>query len=247
MSLFNDNLKKITLKEILSLIIILFLILLIINNYNMVYIQIVWIYLFVIFYFIYKLRHEIPTVKDDIIQVFQPHLLKIIFLTVVLNIFLSYGMLYLSNFVLNVASANFTIFQSSILTGSLFATVIIAPISEELIFRGVFLNRLQYIVPPLFSVLISSLLFASLHSFGVIFSAFIFAICLSLLYLKTDNIFVPIFAHLLNNLFAEMIVILDSNSILFTNNLVVMVMSVLAVISFILIMISIIPELKNIK
>ena len=245
MSLFNEKLKTITLKELLILIIALFLIQYLINTLNIIHIDSVWIYIFIIFFFFFKLKDELFSVKSEISNVFRWDIIKSVVFIVVLNVFLSYGMLYLSNFILNV-TPSFNLFNS-FLTGGILATIIVSPISEELIFRGVFLNRLQLIVPPVFAILISSLLFASLHTFGSIFSAFIFAICVSILYLKTDNIFVAIFAHFLNNLFAEMIVILDSNNILFTNDAVVLVMSVLAVISFCVIVISIVKEFKSIK
>ena len=245
MSLFNDKLKKITLKELLSLIIILFVIQYLINALNIVHIDSVWIYIFIIFYFIFKLRAEIFSVKDDMLEAFSPDILKMVLGVVILNIFFSYGMLYLSNSILDfVPSVNLF---NSFLTGSLIATIFISPISEELIFRGVFLNRLQLAVPVVFAVLISSLLFAALHSFGSIFSAFIFGVCIAILYLKTDNIFVPIFAHFLNNLFAEIIVVMDSNKILFTNNSVVLVMSILAIVSFVIILIFIIGNLKKLN
>ena len=245
MSLFNDKLKKITLKELLSLIIILFVIQYFINALNIVHIDSFWIYIFIIFYFIFKIRAEIFSIKDDMLEAFSPDILKTVLAVVVLNIFFSYGMLYLSNSILDfVPSVNLF---NSFLTGTLIATILISPISEELIFRGVFLNRLQLAVPVVFAVLISSLLFAALHSFGSIFSAFIFGVCIAILYLKTDNIFVAIFAHFLNNLFAEIIVVLDPNKILFTNNSVVLVMSILAIVSFVIILIFIIGNLKNLN
>lgn len=245
MSLFNDKLKKITLKELLSLIIILFVIQYLINALNIVHIDSFWIYIFIIFYFIFKLRAEIFSIKDDMLEAFSPDILKTVLVVVILNIFFSYGMLYLSNSILDfVPSVNLF---NSFLTGSLIATIFISPISEELIFRGVFLNRLQLAVPVVFAVLISSLLFAALHSFGSIFSAFIFGVCIAILYLKTDIIFVPIFAHFLNNLFAEIIVVMDPNKILFTNISVVLVMSILAIVSFVIILIFIIGNLKNLN
>ncbi|MBQ2665353.1 CPBP family intramembrane glutamic endopeptidase [Methanobrevibacter sp.] len=127
------------------------------------------------------------------------------------------------------------------------ATVFISPVVEELIFRGVFINRLKLVVPTVYAILISSMIFASLHSFGSIFSAFIFAVCVSILYLKTENIFVAIFAHFLNNLFAEIIVMADYNNILFTDNMIVLIMSLLAILSLILISVSIVKELNTIN
>lgn len=242
MSSINEKLKKITLKEILSLIIILFVIQYSINTLNIVHIDVYWIYIFIIIYFIFKLRDEVLSIKVDILEVFSPDILKDILFVVILNIFFSYGMLYLSDFILGIVPS-FNLFNS-FLTGSLMATIFISPISEELIFRGVFLNRLQLVIPVVFAVLISSLLFAALHSFGSIFSAFIFGICIAILYLKTDNIFVAIFAHFFNNLIAEIIVFFDSDKVLFTDGMAVSVMSVLAIVSFVILLVFIIRKLK---
>lgn len=242
MSSINEKLKKITLKEILSLIIILFVIQYSINTLNIVHIDVYWIYIFIIIYFIFKLRDEVLSIKVDILEVFSPDILKDILFVVILNIFFSYGMLYLSDFILGIVPS-FNLFNS-FLTGSLMATIFISPISEELIFRGVFLNRLQLVIPVVFAVLISSLLFAALHSFGSIFSAFIFGICIAILYLKTDNIFVAIFAHFFNNLIAEIIVFFDSDKVLFTDGMAVSVMSVLAIVSFLILLVFIIRKLK---
>ena len=245
MSSFNEKLKKITLKELLSLIVVLFLIQYLLNSLNIVQIDSSWIYIIVIFYFIFKTKTEFFSIRGDVLEVFQFNILKSIFAVVILNIFFSYGMLYFSDLILNISS-DLNLFNSAF-AGGLIATIIISPISEELIFRGVFLNRLKLAVPLTFAILISSLLFATLHSFGSIFSAFIFAICVAILYLKTDNIFVPMLAHFLNNLFAEIFVGLDTNNVLFTNDLVMGVMSVLAIVSFVLILISIVKELNTIS
>lgn len=245
MSLFNEKLKQITLKEVLSLIIVLFLIQYLFNWLNIVHIDAVWIYILVIFYFAFRLKDVILNMGEDIRGLFSPNLLKISLIVVVLNIFFSYGMLYLSNFVLDVASSR-NLFNS-FLTAGMIATIFVSPISEELIFRGVFLNRLKLIVPTTFAVLISSLLFASLHSYGSIFSAFIFGICVAILYLKTDNIFVPIFVHFVNNLFAEIIRYSDLNNLLFTSTPVIAAMSVLAAVSFAVIFVNIIRQLKSLK
>ncbi len=257
MSLFNEKLKNISLKEVLILIIILFIIQFIFNSLNIVHINSVWIYICIIFYFIFRLRDNFSSLKQDLIDVFSMGTLKNILIIVILNIFLSYGFLYLSGFILNAFPdmghlINFQVSSlylnnSLIAIESFIATVFISPISEELIFRGVLLNRLKIIVPTVFSILITSLLFASMHTYGSIVAAFIFAICMAILYLRTDNILVPIFAHFLNNLVAESIVILDTVNVLFTNTFVVFAVSILAILSFGLVINSIIKELNSIK
>jgi len=251
MSLFNEKLKHITLKEVLSLIIILFLIQFFLNSFNIVQIDSMWIYLLVILYFIFRLKGNLPD-RNDYMEVFERDTLKYVILVVILNVFMSYGFLYLSDFIPTILPS-FAVLpaihgaSNSILTLSLVATIFVSPIAEELIFRGVFLNRLKLIVPPFFAVLVSSLLFASLHGYGSIISAFIFALCMAVLYLKTDNILVPIFAHFLNNLIAEVIVFIDRGNVLFTNDAVVIAMSLLAIVSFVLISNSLIRELNSIK
>ncbi len=254
MSLFNDKLKSIDLKELILVIIALFLIQFLIGSLNIVDVAPSWIYIFIILYFIYKLRDSFSSFKQDLMDVFSREILKEVLIIVILNIFLSYGFLYLSNFILNAfpafesfISLRFSLNYSLIGVGSFIATVLISPISEELIFRGVLLNKLKAIVPTLFAILITSLLFASMHSYGSIISAFIFAICMAILYLKTDNILVPIFAHFLNNLIAESIVSVDTANVLFTDGSVVLTVSILAILSFCLIMFSIIKELNSIK
>lgn len=257
MSLFNEKLKNISLKEVLILIIILFIIQFIFNSLNIVHINSVWIYICIIFYFIFRLKDNFSGFKQDLIDVFSKETIKNILIVVILNILLSYGFLYLSGVVLHVfpdisnlfslQTSSLYVANSLIAVGSFIASVFISPISEELIFRGVLLNRLKIVIPTIFSILISSLLFASMHTYGSIISAFIFAVCMAILYLKTDNILVPIFAHFLNNLFAESIVILDAANILFTNSHVIAVMSLLAILSFVLIMIFIFIELNKIK
>jgi membrane protease YdiL (CAAX protease family) len=254
---FNEKIKNITLKELLTLLIALFLIYFALNELKILNFSSVWIYFFIILFFTYKLRDCFSTFKEDFRNVFAKKLLKNILIVVVLNIFISYGFLYLSGFILEAFPSlgdivNFTISSgylchSLMAVGGFIATVVVSPISEELIFRGVLFNRLKLIVPTVISILIVSLLFAAMHSYGNISAAFIFAICMSILYLKTDNILVPIFAHFLNNLMAETIVFVDSGSILFTNGVVMGFVSILAVISFIVILRVIIKELNSIK
>jgi len=78
--------------------------------------------------------------------------------------------------------------------------VIIAPIAEELYFRGYLLNRLNNKFNTIIAVLLPSFLFALLHV--ELLGAFIFAALLSLIYLKTKSIYGPIIIHMSNNFLA---------------------------------------------
>lgn len=79
-------------------------------------------------------------------------------------------------------------------------TVIIAPIVEEILFRGVMLHRFTIKWGVKWAILASSTIFAIFHN--DIIGAFIFAIVMCILYIKTASILVPIVAHIINNLLA---------------------------------------------
>ena len=86
------------------------------------------------------------------------------------------------------------------------ATVIISPIFEEILYRGLMYNKLKEISNAFIGVLISSILFALLHipkyGFGInTFFLFLVGILLTYCYEKTDNIYVPILVHSINNFF----------------------------------------------
>jgi membrane protease YdiL (CAAX protease family) len=78
--------------------------------------------------------------------------------------------------------------------------VIIAPIVEEILFRGVMLHRFTIKWGVKWAILASSIIFALFHA--DIIGAFIFAIVMCILYIKTASILVPIVAHIINNLLA---------------------------------------------
>ena len=110
---------------------------------------------------------------------------------------------------------NITIYDILILEKSLrpcfepfmfIATVIISPIFEEILYRGLMYNKLKEISNAFIGVLISSILFALLHipkyGFGInTFFLFLVGILLAYCYEKSNNNYVPIFVHSINNFF----------------------------------------------
>lgn len=88
--------------------------------------------------------------------------------------------------------------------GFLYYSVICAPISEEVLFRGWLYGRLRKIVPgkwfvPI-AILITSICFAWIHhEFKLAFSAFLFSVCLCILREYTKNIYGGILIHALWN------------------------------------------------
>ena len=88
----------------------------------------------------------------------------------------------------------------------LIGTVIIGPIFEEIFYRGLLYNKLKEISNVFIAVFISSILFAFLHIPGYGFNTKMFSlvldgILLTYCYEKTDNIYVPILVHSINNFF----------------------------------------------
>ena len=255
MSSLDDSLKKITILQILVVLLALIglVILFDIFGYS---ISEDWVYVGVILYFIYRLRFFSSEFKQDLINIFAKITPKSLFTIVFVNVFFSYGMLYLSIFALDhipgfrslIFAPIFSILAITSLAGigGLISTVFVSPICEELLFRGVFLNRLKLIVPTSFAIIISSILFGALHSYGNIISAFVFGVCMCIIYLKTKNILTCILAHFINNLLAELFVHIDSGNLIFTNDIFIVLFSILAIVSLYLIIISLRQEWKYI-
>lgn len=146
---------------------------------------------------------------------------KEILFIVIVNITLSLGFLLVTiciiyninpNLIqklLNEANSSNTV--TSIIFESIGA-VIIGPIIEEFMFRGVILNRLKIKKSINFSIITSSILFGLMHFELSILGATFFGIFMCLLFLKYENILIPISAHILNNLIVTVISLTDSSS-----------------------------------
>lgn len=224
----NKAIKHTTLIELLIIISCFYAIYLVANfNINME-----WMYVAIIAYVLIKSRRY--KAESD----FKKIKFKYVFLIVIVNVFFSYGMLYLANL-------GNALFLKSIGLASLTGTVLISPIAEELIFRGIILNRLKLVISVPIAILVSSLCFGILHSYGSIISAFVFGLCMCILYIKTNNILIPISAHIMNNFFAEALYYLDSGGILFNNDLIMITITILAIVSLYLILNSLKIEWKS--
>ncbi|WP_407461942.1 CPBP family intramembrane glutamic endopeptidase [Methanobrevibacter sp.] len=109
--------------------------------------------------------------------------------------------------------------------------VILSPIIEELLFRGIFLRVFNKELNNLaLAIMITSILFGFCHGFGGILGAILFGICVSILYIKSRNILVPIFAHFLNN-FISFIIALGGIEYFIQGNLIVIVLIVILAIA----------------
>lgn len=93
---------------------------------------------------------------------------------------------------------------------SVISACIFAPIMEEVIFRGFFLNRMAYKWGVKRAIIISSLIFGFGHV--DIIGAFLFGVVMSLLYIKTKSLWTNIIVHALNNTVVSIIQFTDSSA-----------------------------------
>ena len=84
---------------------------------------------------------------------------------------------------------------------TVFLAVIIGPIMEEIVFRGLILQRFAIKYGASKAIVLSSVIFGLLHAEAILGAA-IFGVFMSVLYLHTKNLWVPIGVHIINNLLA---------------------------------------------
>ena len=92
-----------------------------------------------------------------------------------------------------------------------FSAIIIAPISEELFFRGVLFNRLKIRKGFVFGLVVSSLIFGLCHinypdHFSHVIYTCIFGMCLCILYSRTDNLLLNMLVHACYNILSYLVV-----------------------------------------
>ena len=156
--------------------------------------------------------------------------------TVAMMYFLNYAIgiigALLSKFGLPDTSPDFSLNGSVLFnTFTFISVVILAPIFEELIFRGMILQVLSK-YNKVFAILVTSLLFGLLHlNMTQAVPAFFMSLILCYMCLKTDSLLVTILAHAGNNLLALMSVYSD-NFVLIT--VVIMVFVIYGLITIIL-------------
>lgn len=85
----------------------------------------------------------------------------------------------------------------------IFSVIIVAPIYEEIIFRGILLKGMSKKINPTIALVVSALFFAIAHmNIPQGINAFILGLTVGFIYLKTESIYLSIFAHSLNNVLA---------------------------------------------
>ena len=107
------------------------------------------------------------------------------------------------------------LFAAFVLAGLANAVSVLAPICEEVIFRGFFYAVGKRYLGPLGSGLATALLFAAFHlSLTALAGLFVLALCLTLAYERTGSLAVPIGMHALYNFTSLCVIYLQARGIL---------------------------------
>jgi uncharacterized protein len=92
--------------------------------------------------------------------------------------------------------------------------VVLAPLSEEVFFRGFMYTGLRRAMPMLVAAAVSGAVWGVLHltagNIGVAVQLALFGVVLAYLYERTGNLWAPIFAHTINNALAFTLLVTDT-------------------------------------
>jgi membrane protease YdiL (CAAX protease family) len=88
---------------------------------------------------------------------------------------------------------------------------VVGPMMEEIVFRGLLLQRLMIKYGPSAAILASSFLFGILH-FESWVSATLFGLVMSLVYLASRNLWVPIILHIANNVVSVVLNVVEHDN-----------------------------------
>ncbi len=257
---FNVRLRTIRLREVVLAIVIGFVL-----NVVLVVIFptlgegdliIMPLFVFVLLFFIWALKGT-HGLSDDFSKLFEwdnrreifyIFLINLLFVFLIVAFFANLDILFGSAYPDMEPLMDFTptYYDTSSLVLEVITSIILAPIIEELLFRGVLFNRLKIRTGIVAAMIISSFIFAIGHEFGGITSAFLFGICMCIIYLKTDNILMTMSIHFLNNLVAVLLEVGNADAFLFQMPLAPITL-LLSIVSGLLILVYIFEETKRLR
>lgn len=156
---------------------------------------------------IFKLFGERTSCEENNFKVKNKYLAIVFFMIIGFRFFYQYSIGSLTNNLeMNpVVKQAFEELAANPLIMMIFVCVV-APIFEEVIFRGIVLNGLSKNINPKLAVTISAFLFACIHGNliqGI--NTFFLGIILGMIYIKTKSIYMSIFGHFVNNSFGVII------------------------------------------
>ncbi len=189
------------------------------NNSNLLSLISTTLFIFVLFYKFKVKRNKLSLlIKDYFTKINIKEIFGIVVTQLCLSMSLSLlliGIIYFTSpNMLNKLLSQSSVDEVSTYSGlfiSMLITVIGAPLMEELLFRAIIFKRISRKFNIYLGMILSSLIFGSLHIELAIIGAFLFGIACCILYIKYKNILIPMTVHFLNN-FLSFFPQLDINS-----------------------------------
>ena len=250
---FNEKLKTIKIRELFVVFIVAAILIaigciifpIIEEDDDLYYILFLFM---IILFFTWKLK-DTTGFNSNIREVFKISTQKENIYLILINLFFTV-LIFIITYTLGMpdGSSDFeTTTELSVILGVL-STDILGPIVEELVFRGVLFNRLQIRTGIIPAILISSIIFGALHDGNVgMISAFVFGVCMCILYLKTGNIFVTISLHMLNNILVDVMGLLNIEDLAFVGPYWMIPLTIIGVISTVLLIKYLYDGFKKVK
>ncbi|MGL5347576.1 MAG: lysostaphin resistance A-like protein [Peptostreptococcaceae bacterium] len=134
-----------------------------------------------------------------------------------MSLFIGVALLIINESILNELLENLTTTKDMVYEGSVIlnaiSIILIAPIYEEIAYREILFKRLSKKINVKWGIIISSIIFGIGHTSASIVFAIFFGIVCCLLYLKYDNILIPMFLHFVNNAFGVLTTITPSSEV----------------------------------
>lgn len=164
------------------------------------------IFTLLVLWIFFLIRKKKMTVEAGVTPLPKASIAYMVLLGIVLAITVSFGLSLLpeSWLAAYAEQANMMVGGPVLLT--VFSTMIVAPVVEEVIFRGLMLSRLRKAMPAGWAIAVVSLLFGLAHGQILwIAYAFILGIILSLVVLKTESLAASICLHMTFNIFGTVV------------------------------------------
>ena len=163
MTTFSEKLNDIKLYELIAVLAVSYILLMFLGFDEQ------WIYIVVIAYVFIRLRKELFTVREEISSLFSQISFKTWILLIISSYILALGFgWFLEDFINYTYFAALTPTSGEILLDFAFS-VVIAPVAEEIIFRGILLNRLRQKLVLIFGCLVA--LFILFYTGNLLFIA----------------------------------------------------------------------------
>lgn len=149
--------------------------------------------------------------ETSIFKIKSSLIAPIIFLGFGLNIVITLVMklIPVSEDVMNSYAQSFNVLTQGNMVVNVIAIAIVAPIVEELIFRGLMLSRFQKGMPTIVAVILSSLLFGLVHGQILWMAyAFVLGLILSFVFIRTKSLVSSILLHFAFNSYSACLMVL---------------------------------------